>query len=217
MDVVFHYIQQAKAGAASPTCDLSNAAMPVAPTPLPTPSGLTLEHVALGRGVQNYTCANATATPAAVGAVARFYNASCVASDWPDLLPIMPNLALQYPLPSDPNAPLEPSNLALSTHHFFSNTTTPVFAFDAPTSPKFGTVFAQKVNSSDAPANAVVGASGQGNGAVSWLYLTSRADTVSDVKAVYRLNTAGGSPPATCQGQPSAFSVDYSAVYWFYK
>ncbi|KAK5554981.1 hypothetical protein LTR46_007185 [Exophiala xenobiotica] len=217
MDVVFHYIQQAKAGAASPTCDLSNAAMPVAPTPLPTPSGLSLEHVALGRGVQNYTCANATATPAAVGAVARFYNASCVASDWPDLLPIMPNLALQYPLPSDPNAPLEPSNLALSTHHFFSNTTTPVFAFDAPTSPKFGTVFAQKVNSSDPPANAVVGASGQGYGAVSWLYLTSRADTVSDVKAVYRLNTAGGSPPATCQGQPSAFSVDYSAVYWFYK
>ena len=52
MDVVFQYIQQAKAGGASPTCDLSKAAMPVAPTPLPTPSGLTLEHVALGRGVQ---------------------------------------------------------------------------------------------------------------------------------------------------------------------
>ncbi len=52
MDVVFQYIQQAKAGGASPTCDLSKAAMPVAPTPLPAPSGLTLEHVALGRGVQ---------------------------------------------------------------------------------------------------------------------------------------------------------------------
>ncbi len=129
----------------------------------------------------------------------------------------MPNLALQYPLPSDPTAPLEPSNLALSTHHFFSNTTTPVFAFDAPTSPDLGTVFAQKTSSSDAPANAVVGANGQGHGAVGWLYLTSRADTVGDIKAVYRLDTAGGNPPATCQGQPSAFSVDYAAAYWFYK
>ncbi|KIW18829.1 hypothetical protein PV08_03118 [Exophiala spinifera] len=217
MDVVFSYIQAAKAGAPSPTCDLSKAAMPVAPTPLPTPAGLTLDHVALGRGVQNYTCANATATPAAVGAVARFYNVSCVASDWPDLLPIMPNLALQYPLPAAPDAPLEPSNLVLSTHHFFSNSTTPVFAFDAPTSPDLGRVFAQKANSSEAPTNSVIGPNGQGNGAVAWLYLTSRATTVGDIKAVYRLNTAGGNPPATCQGQDSAFSVDYSAVYWFYS
>jgi hypothetical protein len=105
----------------------------------------------------------------------------------------------------------------LSTHHFFSNSTTPVFAFDAAASPKLGTVFAAKGNSSEAPANAVAGVSGAGNGAVPWLYLTSRSTTEGDIKAVYRLNTAGGSPPATCANMPAAFSVEYAATYWFYK
>ena len=37
----------------SPTCDLSTAQMPLAPTPLPLPdAGLSLKHVAIGRGVQ---------------------------------------------------------------------------------------------------------------------------------------------------------------------
>jgi hypothetical protein len=53
-NVVFQYIQQAgQPGRPSPTCDLSRAAMPIAPTPLPTPpSSLVLDHVAIGRGVQ---------------------------------------------------------------------------------------------------------------------------------------------------------------------
>jgi len=37
----------------SPTCDLSAAQMPQAPTPLPLPDpGLSLRHVAIGRGIQ---------------------------------------------------------------------------------------------------------------------------------------------------------------------
>jgi hypothetical protein len=140
-----------------------------------------------------------------------------VAADYPDLLGLIPNLALQYPLPSDPMAPLGPSNLQLSTHHFFSNSTTPVFAFDAPDSPNLGRVFAAKANASDAPANSVAGINGVGNGAVPWLYLTSRSTTQGDIKAVYRLNTAGGQPPATCAGQAAAFSIEYSANYWFYS
>lgn len=118
-----------------------------------------------------------------------------MASNYPDLLTLLPNLALQYPLPENTNAPLEPSGLTLSANHFFSNTTTPVFAFDAPASPDLGTVFAQKINSSDAPVNAVAGVNGTGNGAVPWLYLTSRSDTVGDIKAVYRVATAGGTLP----------------------
>jgi hypothetical protein len=140
-----------------------------------------------------------------------------VAADYPDLLGLIPNLALQYPLPSDPTAPLAPSDLTLSTHHFFANSTTPVFAFDATTSPKLGTVFAAKANSSDAPTNAVAGVSGAGNGAVPWLYLTSRPTTQGDIKAVYRLSTAGGQPPATCADMDAVFSVEYAATYWFYS
>lgn len=52
MDVVFRYIQEAKDTGAALTCDLSAAVIPNAPQPLPSPSNLTLEHVALGRGVQ---------------------------------------------------------------------------------------------------------------------------------------------------------------------
>ncbi|EXJ90076.1 hypothetical protein A1O3_03145 [Capronia epimyces CBS 606.96] len=217
-DVVYSYIEEAKAaGASPPSCDLSKAAMPVASTPLPTPDGLSLVHVAVGRGVQNYTCANATATPAAVGAVAKFYNASCVAADYPDLLGLIPTVALSYRVPSAADAPLEPSDLSLSSHHFFSNTSTPVFAFDVSTGPQLGRVSAEKVKDSAAPSNAPAGVNGQGNGAVPWLYLTSRPDTVGNIKAVYRLSTAGGSPPASCANQASAFSVDYSAIYWFWE
>jgi len=57
-DVVFQYIQTEKAGSSSdpPSCDLSKASMPVAPSPLPSPDGLTLVHVAVGRGIQVHPC-----------------------------------------------------------------------------------------------------------------------------------------------------------------
>ncbi|OCT49952.1 malate dehydrogenase [Cladophialophora carrionii] len=217
-DVVFKYIQEAKTeGRASATCDLSKAVMPVAPTPLPFPPGLVLEHVALGRGVQNYTCDNATATPAAAGAVAKFYNVSCIAADYPDLLTPITNLALENPLPAEPALVLKPSDLELSAHHFFSNTTTPVFAFDVEGGPDLGTVFTQRGNSSDAPATALAGPGGDGNGAVDWLYLTTRSTTTGKTQAVYRLDTAGGQPPETCADMGAEFSVEYSAVYWFWK
>lgn len=64
-----------------------------------------------------------------------------MAADFPDLLGLATNIAYERPLPEDPLATLEPTNLELSTHHFFSNGTTPVFAFDAPDSPKLGRVF----------------------------------------------------------------------------
>ncbi|KAG9779080.1 hypothetical protein KCU88_g4122, partial [Aureobasidium melanogenum] len=216
-DTVYKYIEEVKrSNGSGPTCDLSKAKMPTGTTPLPSPDGLTLAHVAVGRGVQNYTCANSTATPAAVGAVASFFNASCVAADYPDLLELMPGVALEFPVPTG-NSLLEPSALGLSSHHFFSNTTTPVFAFDVPTGPQLGTVTGQKVHDCPAPVNAVVGPNGKGNGAVAWLHITARSTTIGNIKAVYRLSTAGGSPPATCAGQPAAFSQDYSAIYWFWE
>ncbi|KAF6238484.1 hypothetical protein HO173_003452 [Letharia columbiana] len=51
---------------------------------LPPPSqGLTVYHVALGRGLQNYTCpldAGSSDVPIALGAVANLYNTTCMAS-----------------------------------------------------------------------------------------------------------------------------------------
>jgi len=201
----------------APACNLANAVFPVAPTPLPSPSGLTLVEVAIGRGVQNYTCANnsASATPAPVGAIASLYNASCVAANYGDILTMLPPLALQFPVPSA-SSNLQPSNMDQVGEHFFETTTTPVFNLNANPDSQLGVAVCAKQANSTAPATADKGVNGVGNGAVAWLYLTTTTATTGNIKSVYRLNTAGGSPPKTCSGMPASFSVDYAAEYWFY-
>jgi hypothetical protein len=34
-----------------------------------------------------------------------------------------------------------------------------------------------------------------------------------DVRAVYRVNTAGGNPPTTCESRDAVFSVQYATEY----
>jgi hypothetical protein len=222
-----------------PSCDLSKASMPVAPTPLPAPgAGQVLRHVAIGRGTQvcfrshlppstfnpkltpseNYSCslASPSVTPAPIGAIASLYNASCIAATYPDLLSMLPNIALQYPVPPSAAQPLSPSNIDLSGHHFFSTNTTPVFNLDTTVRHQYGLVVAKKIANSTAPADAPKGQAGLGNGSVQWLYLTSQDGTTGGLKAVYRINTAGGSPPKTCENMPAIFTVQYASEYWFY-
>lgn len=129
---------------------------------------------------------------------------------------MLPPLALQFPIPLSPSSNLEPVNMDLAGHHYFTNPTTPVFNLDANPSAQLGIAVAQKTANSTAPVTADKGVNGVGNGAVAWLYLTTTNATSGNIKTVYRLNTAGGNPPKTCQGMPAAFSVDYSAEYWFY-
>lgn len=226
------HIQLARqAGASPPTCDLSRAVQPTAPTPLPAPDpSWKLSEVVVGRGVQNYTCSLASkdVKPKAIGAVASLYNVSCLAANYPDILDMVPGLALQYALPADPMANLEPSNLVLAGHHYFNSDSKPTFDLsqDYPAGElKIATSLSQdlgkavvKVNSnSTAPTDAPKGMNGQGNGAVTWLLLDSiKNSTTGDITAVYRLNTAGGQPPATCEDSPAVFSVQYAAEYWFY-
>jgi len=184
---------------------------------LPSPAaGLTLKHVAIGRGTQNYTCSsNATAPPTALGALATLYNASCIASTYPDLLLSLPNLALQFPTPASP-ATLTASNLIVSGHHYFSNGTTPVFDLNTPAG-QLGVIASAKNSSTPAPAGASVGIGGKGFGAVPWLRLLTR-DVLGDLQEVYRVNTAGGSAPPTCEGIiNTTFEVEYATEYWFYS
>lgn len=184
-----------------------------APTPLPAPSeGLVLKHVAVGRGTQNYTCAaNATAAPSQTGAVATLFNASCIAATYPDLLATLPGIALQFNLTDANQKSLTPSNLAISGHHYFTNTTTPFFDLDSAAN-RLGQAGCAKNNSVPAPATASVGQHNVGFGAVTWLKLTTRTGATGDLMEVYRVNTAGGSPPATCAGLlNTAFEVQYSA------
>lgn len=166
---------------------------------------------------QNYTCANASAstTPVSIGALASLYNVSCVAANYPDILAMLPSLALQYPLPADPKSALMPSNIDLSGHHFFETTTIPIFNLDTTPAQQFGFMVAKKIAGSAAPSGTPLGGNGQGS--VAWLYLKAEDGSTNNLNSAYRLNTAGGSPPKTCESMPATFTVQYAAEYWFWQ
>jgi len=212
-------VQAGRNMAQAPVCDVNNAQLPVAsPTPLPDPAaGLVLKHVAIGRGTQNYTCdtTNATAIPVSIGAMATLYNATCIASTYPDLLTALPNVALQFNLSGANQALLSPSDLAISGHHFFTNLTTPTFNLNS-SAGNLGVAPCSKNNTVPAPAGAPKGQDNQGFGAVAWLKLLTRDGATGNLEEVYRVNTAGGNPPPTCAGQAATFEIQYASEYWFF-
>ena len=208
------------------TCDLSNAALPagelaflslcsilqlmifIEASGLPAVSqGLKLKHIAVGRGVQNYTCATAAATetPKAIGAVASLFNATCDGVRAPAVLASVTKIALGYSIPSTKLA-----DGRLSGHHEFTEKGIPFFKLQTD-KVNFGAVHVSNALKMDAPKGASTGPNGLGS--VPWLKLT-RVD--GDYQEVYRINTAGGVAPKTCEGVQGSISVDYAAEYWFY-
>lgn len=164
--------------------------------------------MAIGRGTQNYTCDanNATAAPVAFGAKATLYNASCIAGLYPDVLNSLPEVALQFNITDA--AEMAPSNLIVSGHHFFISMTTPFFDLNTATM-QLGEAPCAKNASITAPAGSPKGR--EGEGAVTWLKLTTKAGATGNLQEVFRVQTAGGSAPATCAGMPAAFEVQYAA------
>ncbi|KAK0876607.1 hypothetical protein LTR87_009603, partial [Friedmanniomyces endolithicus] len=169
------------------------------------------------RGTQNYTCdlTNTTSPPVAVGAKATLFNVSCLAADHPALLAKLPSIALDLPIPSSDGDDSSPAYQDISGHHFFLDATTPCFDLDT-TLHQYGTGQFKKANSSAAPTDAMLGTNGQGFGSVTWLKLDAKDAAGQVLQEVYRLNTAGGQPPKTCQGMAAAFEVQYSAEYWIW-
>ncbi|KAJ5167180.1 uncharacterized protein N7482_005961 [Penicillium canariense] len=213
---VSQHISRVQKSSATPsaTCDLSSITLPSYASGLPSPDGLTPMHVALGRGTQNYTCADSTSksTPKAIGAVANLYNVTCMSADYPDILEMLPNVAYKISLPTNEYATLPPANIDLMGHHFFYDATTPEFNLDTVPLKQYGIAMTKKQDQISAPSDAIAGQ----YGAVAWLYLTTTDGTVGKYKSVYRVNTASGSPPDTCQGMPSSFEIQYSANYYFF-
>ena len=136
-------------------------------------------------------------------------------------------------------ATTSPRDGALSGHHFFSNKT-PVFELNSGASgpaTHLGVVQGKANKNSTAPDGACPGVGWQGNGAVAWLFLDATPDSeTTEVKFdgvnpevpagsneewrhIYRVNTAGGMPPKTCEGVEvgQVISVQYAANYWYYK
>ncbi|KAL1968052.1 hypothetical protein VTN77DRAFT_2182 [Rasamsonia byssochlamydoides] len=205
-------------------CSLAHVSMNLGNISLPPPpSGQKLLYVAVGRGIQNYTCnpPSPDSAPTAVGAIATLYNAGCLAAYQPAVFDVVPDIVLQFSLPTEisadppsPSAILSNFNTNILGHHYFLNASTPVFDLNTPYA-RFGKVIAEKVNAVNAPAGSPSGQASNTNGAVQWLFLEAEAGTTGNVRSVYRTHTAGGNPPSTCSGMPAAFSVEYAAKYWF--
>jgi len=177
---------------------------------LPTTNS-TLKFVALGRGIQNYTCTAANATPVAVGAIATLFDATSIANTDEDGLNALPAAAVFEPLPAAGSSiTVSGQTLPVLGNHYFDSVGTPSFVLSAVNM----AIFAAKIDSVTAPTDAANGP--DGTAAVPWLYLTAKSGYTSvGLTEVYRVETAGGSAFAACT-EAGTQSIQYSAEYWFY-
>jgi len=139
--------------------------------------------------------------------MATLFNATC---DYARLNTKVMNdvtaLSLNYPVPTGPEA-----TARLSGHHEFTDEKVPLFNLKTANA-DYGWVQAKPdAIKSAAPSDASKGKNGLGS--VPWLKLNGVSGMY---KEVYRVHTAGGAAPKTCEGQKSTFEVEYSAEYWFY-
>lgn len=160
--------------------------------------------MAIGRGTQNYTCdaSKPNNKPKAAGAVATLFNVTCMATAYPDIAAMMPGMAVHFPL-MEANR-LGPTALSVSGHHFFTQEGVPYFDLG-----EIGQAPTAKDSSASAPTTAARGQ--KGDAAVAWLKLTTVDGATNNIREVFRVETAGGSPPKTCRGQPDHIEVQYSA------
>jgi hypothetical protein len=192
-------------------------------------SGLTLKYVALGMGVQNYSCpatttststssaSTASATPVAIGAIATLYDATQLFANTACLGQNALS-ALEVGLTCIADGLENTMSLPLLGHHYFDSLSRPTF--DLSSTGAF--LSAKKIAAVPAPS----GDSGMnqscagrnGAGAVDWLFLEDCADSLSTgVSAVYRVGTTGGKAVGGCAGKAGqTIQSDYGALYWFY-
>lgn len=182
---------------------------------LPPPGwNLTIKAIVFGRGIQNYTCnaSTPTAAPLAIGAVASLFDATPLLPLLPptagkEVLDLLPPFLVCFPLSS-----LTSSSLPQIGVHYFDAAGVPTFDLGS-----IGLLKSKKLKGIGAPEGASKGPEDQGNGAVDWLALLAKDGCGSrGLGEVYRVQTAGGKPPMTCEGQPSVIEVQYAAQYWLY-
>ncbi|KAK1992581.1 malate dehydrogenase [Colletotrichum falcatum] len=204
---------------------------------LPAPAAdLALKYIALGHGIQNYTCVatNATTlTATATGALAGLYdarplypnagpgslpsvdafNALTTEAVWDTPLPLVSDGVTRFGASATAPFPA-PADLALPNMpplrqlgvHFFDDAGVPNFKLGA------DYLKAAKISGIKAPASADAGP--EKTGAVDWLALGDKGGS-KGLTAVYRVVTAGG-VAHKCTTAGATDSVPYAAFYWFY-
>ncbi|CAK3946144.1 Hypothetical predicted protein [Lecanosticta acicola] len=205
-------------------------------SPLPSPTG-TLKSIQLGLGFQNYTCSSSAwiQTVPSAGAIANLYDITRLVTQYTSDSYTQTTLhAFEDCLKATFCQPSPGNNYCASCHqiataalsaslsglHFFeqiNNAQTPNFHIWAPppTTDSDEYLSAKKVGTAKAAQNAYAGANALG--AVAWLYLVDNGDgRTKNLKSVYRIETAGGVAPASCEVPGETLQVPYAAEYWFY-
>ncbi|KAI0972178.1 hypothetical protein F4678DRAFT_53521 [Xylaria arbuscula] len=196
-------------------------------TALPSPDAV-LKHIAVGHGVQNYTCNTAGVAGSSIGALAVLYDITSLypgsgpyalsSTNWNNFTSTVLRTTSMPIDASNPSSPF-PAEAALNVsgvrktipflgHHYFDISGTPTFSLrdDAEL------LKSQKITDIPAPSTADKGLTGEG--AVDWLYLSDKGGSVGLTK-VYRVLTSGGAA-AVCGAVGETQSVPYTAQYWFY-
>lgn len=118
-------------------------------------------------------------------------------------------MAIHFSVAEAKRQALGPAPWPVSGVHYFSAPGVAYFNLDTPQG-KYGEAPCQKNASATAPVTAASGPKGEK--AVAWLKLNALEGATDDIKEIYRVDTVGGSPPATCKGMPKKFEVEYAAV-----
>ncbi|KAM0432339.1 hypothetical protein ACHAPT_004881 [Fusarium lateritium] len=196
------------------------------------PQGATLKHIALGFGIQNYTCKGDGSDATSAGALAMLYDVthlypgqsrgSLSEEKWASLtataldghqIPLNLNSYGKGASPTDPfpqDAPLELdgyNKIPFIGHHYFNADGVPTFDLTKDKQ----LLLARKVAGVKAPSSASAGP--DGTGAVDWLFLGDAGGSYG-VTSVFRVFTAGGNAHG-CEGTDGD-STSYTAMYWFY-
>jgi len=203
-------------------CSLADAKpdLPANQTQLVQPSGAP-KYVALGVGVQNYTC-GAAGTYSLFGALADLYDVSCIVDtplykSAPQLVydiwvegPIDTAAALIEAWGSAP--PVLGQHYYVPTPNATTTSYSPKWDFTSSGANKGNPeayVIGKKVGDILSP----LGNSTNG-GAIDWLSISGIEGKLAS--QILRIDTVGGIQPASCTPGSPQLSVKYTAAYWFY-
>ena len=200
-------------------------------------AGLILKKIAIGHGIQNYSCETTTGASTPTGALAVLYDATSLYPGtkntglsqsvwdstpsnvlWKTPIPLNKLADSKYgadaikPFPAPADLKLQGlPNVKFLGHHFFDITGVPVFDLSA--AGLKATV--KKVGNISAPTAADKGI--LATGAVAWLKLDDNETGKSNgLTAVYRVLTAGGYAQACSVAGVGVQSVPYTTHYWFF-
>ncbi|RMD40977.1 hypothetical protein DV735_g4158, partial [Chaetothyriales sp. CBS 134920] len=160
-------------------------------------SNTTLQALAIGKGLLNFSCDGQEpgTAPTLVDQFTELFNAAAMIPSLPneDAFHSLVPLVLAYNYERMDNGTLECMGSIGTLEDTAVITLYDIDTFEV-------NVAEQVLAPDDADKNA----------------LWSRSCSADGTWEVYQVETSGGRPPASCQGQPAVFEIEYASEYWFY-